>query len=161
MIFIWSEKCLNENTCCVYTTVTYSGIMGNVICLSVNHLWCFAFPCPQACRLLSDDYEQVRSAAVQMVWVLSQLYPERWEDTVVCRQCAAIVVQFYLKKTKHAALSLCSDQFLPPISIVPIPSSNEEIRLVDDAFGKISHMVSDGSWMVRVQAGKTLVREAK
>uniref|UniRef100_A0A4W6FFY0 Integrator complex subunit 4 n=1 Tax=Lates calcarifer TaxID=8187 RepID=A0A4W6FFY0_LATCA len=71
----------------------------------------------QACRLLSDDYEQVRSAAVQMVWVLSQLYPE---------------------------------------SIVPIPSSNEEIRLVDDAFGKISHMVSDGSWMVRVQAAKTL-----
>uniref|UniRef100_A0A672ZZB1 Integrator complex subunit 4 n=1 Tax=Sphaeramia orbicularis TaxID=375764 RepID=A0A672ZZB1_9TELE len=70
-----------------------------------------------ACRLLSDDYEQVRSAAVQMVWVLSQLYPE---------------------------------------SIVPIPSSNEEIRLVDDAFGKISHMVSDGSWMVRVQAAKTL-----
>uniref|UniRef100_A0A8C9ZNC6 Integrator complex subunit 4 n=1 Tax=Sander lucioperca TaxID=283035 RepID=A0A8C9ZNC6_SANLU len=73
--------------------------------------------CVQACRLLSDDYEQVRSAAVQMVWVLSQLYPE---------------------------------------SIVPIPSSNEEIRLVDDAFGKISHMVSDGSWMVRVQAAKTL-----
>ncbi|XP_068572746.1 integrator complex subunit 4 [Cebidichthys violaceus] len=71
----------------------------------------------QACRLLIDDYEQVRSAAVQMVWVLSQLYPE---------------------------------------SIVPIPSSNEEIRLVDDAFGKISHMVSDGSWMVRVQAAKTL-----
>ncbi|XP_077466840.1 integrator complex subunit 4 isoform X2 [Stigmatopora argus] len=71
----------------------------------------------QACRLLADDYEQVRSAAVQMVWVLSVLYPE---------------------------------------SIVPIPSSNEEIRLADDAFGKISHMVGDGSWMVRVQAAKTL-----
>ncbi|XP_061136891.1 integrator complex subunit 4 isoform X2 [Syngnathus typhle] len=71
----------------------------------------------QACRLLADDYEQVRSAAVGMVWVLSVLYPE---------------------------------------SIVPIPSSNEEVRLVDDAFGKISHMVSDGSWMVRVQAAKTL-----
>ncbi|XP_046891780.1 integrator complex subunit 4 isoform X2 [Hypomesus transpacificus] len=70
-----------------------------------------------ACRLLCDDFEQVRSAAVQMVWVLSQLYPE---------------------------------------SIVPIPSSNEEIRLVDDSFGKISHMVSDGSWVVRVQAAKTL-----
>lgn len=38
------------------------------------------YVCLQACRLLSDDYEQVRSAAVQMVWVLSQLYPERWED---------------------------------------------------------------------------------
>lgn len=30
---------------------------------------------------------------------------------------------------------------------------------MDDVFGKISHMVSDGSWMVRVQAAKTLVRE--
>ncbi|KAF6333235.1 integrator complex subunit 4 [Rhinolophus ferrumequinum] len=71
----------------------------------------------QACKLLSDDYEQVRSAAVQLIWVVSQLYPE---------------------------------------SIVPIPSSNEEIRLVDDAFGKICHMVSDGSWVVRVQAAKLL-----
>ncbi|XP_038617950.1 integrator complex subunit 4 [Tachyglossus aculeatus] len=71
----------------------------------------------QACRLLADDYEQVRSAAVQLIWVLSQLYPE---------------------------------------SIVPIPSSNEEIRLVDDAFGKVCHMVSDGSWVVRVQAAKLL-----
>ncbi|MEE6511365.1 hypothetical protein FKM82_017838 [Ascaphus truei] len=71
----------------------------------------------QACKLLSDDYEQVRSAAVELTWVLSQIFPE---------------------------------------SIVPIPSSNEEIRLVDDAFGKVCHMVSDGSWVVRVQACKLL-----
>lgn len=48
--------------------------------LSIVVLFC-VFVCvrphPQACLLLSDDYEQVRSAAVQMVWVLSQLYPER------------------------------------------------------------------------------------
>lgn len=49
-------------------------------------VWCACCPrtdrsfASQACKLLSDDYEQVRSAAVQMVWVLSQLYPERWTD---------------------------------------------------------------------------------
>ncbi|XP_043929275.1 integrator complex subunit 4 isoform X2 [Protopterus annectens] len=71
----------------------------------------------QACKLLTDDFEQVRSEAVQLIWVLSQLYPE---------------------------------------SIVPIPSSSEEIRLVDDAFGKICHTISDTSWVVRVQAAKLL-----
>lgn len=58
-------------------------------------------------------------------------------------------------------MSSVSTVVCAPTSIVPIPSSNEEIRLVDDAFGKISHMVSDGSWMVRVQAAKTLVRPVK
>ncbi|CAN0081246.1 integrator complex subunit 4 isoform X2 [Lampetra fluviatilis] len=71
----------------------------------------------QTCQALSDDYEQVRSAAVRLICVISQIYPE---------------------------------------SVVPVPSSNEEIRLVDDAFGKVCQVVSDGSLLVRVQAAKML-----
>lgn len=162
----------------------------------------------QACKLLADDYEQVRSAAVQLIWVLSQLYPERY---VLCakwlkkearkspnpgsfvpgslrssclktdvlkmltpdekaliqmtfwflifivhpREFSLIIFLFSI--TLHGIRSASWVPFLCP-SIVPIPSSNEEIRLVDDAFGKICHMVSDGSWVVRVQAAKLLVR---
>lgn len=43
-------------------------------CFRCVGLWMFF----QACKLLADDYEQVRSAAVQLIWVLSQLYPERY-----------------------------------------------------------------------------------
>lgn len=32
----------------------------------------------QACSALSDDYEGVRLAAIQLIWVLSHLYPERY-----------------------------------------------------------------------------------
>ncbi|XP_012658427.1 integrator complex subunit 4 [Otolemur garnettii] len=37
----------------------------------------------QACKLLSDDFEQVRSAAVQLIWVISQLYPESFHSFLV------------------------------------------------------------------------------
>lgn len=57
-----------------------------------------------------------------------------------------------------ACLLNCEIVYCFANSIVPIPSSNEEIRLIDDCFGKICHMVSDGSWVVRVQAAKLLVR---
>lgn len=73
---------------------------------------------------------------------------------------SALPQMFDQLKSTSFTKTFLSDSSCPfcPISIVPIPSSNEEIRLVDDAFGKISHMVSDGSWMVRVQAAKTLVK---
>ena len=57
--------CVRVNVCVCVLRCVYSYVCV-CVCVSV-----------QACRLLSDDYEQVRSAAVQMVWVLSQLYPER------------------------------------------------------------------------------------
>uniref|UniRef100_A0A2K6MNG0 Integrator complex subunit 4 n=1 Tax=Rhinopithecus bieti TaxID=61621 RepID=A0A2K6MNG0_RHIBE len=45
----------------------------------------------QACKLLSDDYEQVRSAAVQLIWVVSQLYPERSVFSHLLSTCYVLV----------------------------------------------------------------------
>lgn len=91
-------------------------------------------------------------------------------DVRLCRSSSRLLVDGRVPSFVEASVPKppsrwdVSNFFIPsspprfPVSIVPIPSSNEEIRLADDAFGKISHMVSDGSWMVRVQAAKTLVR---
>lgn len=62
----------------------------------------------QACKLLSDDYEQVRSAAVQLIWVVSQLYPER---------------------SVGASLPLSvAGPFLPPSTTQKLPSEKWEIE---------------------------------
>lgn len=56
-------------------------------------------PCLQACKLLSDDYEQVRSAAVQLIWVVSQLYPERsvWVSASFCSLLSHFLSSHYVK----------------------------------------------------------------
>ena len=37
-----------------------------------------------ACRALEDDYEEVRLAAIKLVWVFSHISPERWVQKKTC-----------------------------------------------------------------------------
>uniref|UniRef100_A0A8C8ZRR3 Integrator complex subunit 4 n=1 Tax=Prolemur simus TaxID=1328070 RepID=A0A8C8ZRR3_PROSS len=94
----------------------------------------------------NDQDPRVRTAAIKAMGM----------NYSIIIPCVSVFIG-HSQFTESAALGSCfiiCDFF--KFSIVPIPSSNEEIRLVDDAFGKICHMVSDGSWVVRVQAAKLL-----
>jgi hypothetical protein len=42
-------------------------------------------------------------------------------------------------------------------SVVPVPNSDEELRLVDDGFVKICNMINDISVKVRTKAASLLV----
>ncbi|XP_009320224.1 PREDICTED: integrator complex subunit 4 [Pygoscelis adeliae] len=90
----------------------------------------------------NDQDPRVRTAAIK---AMLQLHERglKLQQAIYSQACKLLADDYVLSQ-------------LYPESIVPIPSSNEEIRLVDDAFGKICHMVSDGSWVVRVQAAKLL-----
>ncbi|KAG8251766.1 Integrator complex subunit 4 [Homalodisca vitripennis] len=71
----------------------------------------------ETCEALKDDYEIVRRAALQLIYLLAKSYPD------------------------HPA---------------KLADSDEELRLVDDAFGKICNAVNDLSMRVRTQAAQLL-----
>uniref|UniRef100_A0A8C6XHW7 Integrator complex subunit 4 n=1 Tax=Naja naja TaxID=35670 RepID=A0A8C6XHW7_NAJNA len=97
----------------------------------------------------SDQDPRVRSAAIK---AMLQLHERGLKlQQAIYNQ---VMIMSYITLAKVQLTWVLSQLYAE--SIVPIPSSNEEIRLVDDAFGKICHMVSDGSWVVRVQAAKLL-----
>ena len=45
-------------------------------------------------------------------------------------------------------------------SIVKLPNSDEDLRLVDDGFGKLCNLVNDISMKVRAEAASLLVRSS-
>lgn len=70
-----------------------------------------------ACEALNDDYEIVRAAALKIVCLIGNTYPEK---------------------------------------LMKVAKSNEEIRLIDDAFGKICQAVNDLCMQVRHRAMQLL-----
>lgn len=199
----------------------------------------------QACNALTDDYEDVRTAAVKLVWILSHIYPERYEihqnnylqskkptgkhfrseysviffennifykklqdswcslfhdkeftnkilysnhnrfhtisqSPKYCSEC--FFSDFLTRTSPHCQESIatenkhgctCNSKCLfwnvikdcnyivlnvcVYFSMVPVPDSGEEIRLVDDGFAKICNMMNDTSMKVRVEAATLLV----
>ncbi|KFW65679.1 Integrator complex subunit 4, partial [Pygoscelis adeliae] len=102
----------------------------------------------------NDQDPRVRTAAIK---AMLQLHERglKLQQAIYSQVCAVVADGVRQERSNNTLLIENRLQEIK-VSIVPIPSSNEEIRLVDDAFGKICHMVSDGSWVVRVQAAKLL-----
>uniref|UniRef100_A0A1B6E309 Integrator complex subunit 4 n=1 Tax=Clastoptera arizonana TaxID=38151 RepID=A0A1B6E309_9HEMI len=71
----------------------------------------------EACEALTDDYETVRSAAIQLLWLLSNSFPD---------------------------------------NLLKINGTENEIRMIDDAFSKICNAVNDLSMNIRKQSAQLL-----
>ena len=86
------------------------------------------------CKALDDDYEGVRRAALKLVYVMSRAYPEH-----------------LIKVANHHSNRQVS-KFHGSTGLEREGEGNREVRLEDDAFGKICNGVNDLSVHVREKA---------
>ncbi|CAB1348848.1 unnamed protein product [Coregonus sp. 'balchen'] len=129
-----------------------------------------------ACKHLSDTYFGVRNKCLQLLGCLCNVDTPLNKDGQglvpavigggapgvsggVCVRDAQSVISDYFAdqdpRVRTAAIKAMLQLHERGLKIQQT-IYDQQVRLVDDSFGKISHMVSDGSWVVRVQAAKTL-----
>lgn len=99
------------------------------------------------CKALEDDYEGVRGAALNLVYVMSCAYPEH-----------------LIKVSNHTSNKQGNKPESLSLRGLPLEREGEatrEVRLVDDAFGKICNGVNDLSVHVREKAMQLIGNFAK
>jgi integrator complex subunit 4 len=82
------------------------------------------------CNALKDDNKIVRQDAMVLIYILACSYPDKYESSCFVKSHSTTIA----------------------FRILTLGTSEQEIRLADDAFGKLSSCINDLSLNVRVQA---------
>lgn len=124
---------------------------------------------------MQDSMEDVREAALKIVWKLGLRNPEMWvpslpSDTRYCHTPLTPLMHDSFDTSLQAAFLLSPNPFSSPFLFLPLlpppPSTSMtdlkqdatvRLRLVDDAFIRICDMVNDISVHVRALATRLLV----